>query len=182
MGVLVSWRPSWRGKREARNRAQQQFLPPFGHDISRLYSNVSMQVLLTVGIYAIVAGLRVASFLCFSCSVIHVFTPTDRSTQGSVVEARLLGVESPLKCMHGTCVREDSVAFVREAVRVCSDSIFGTRCSSVPMMTLLELLFCWPREREHAKGYVDMLEDHFTRICLSQVKSSETFQACNDTF
>lgn len=29
-----------------------------------------------------------------------------------------------------------------------------------------------PREREHAKGYVDMLEDHFTRICLSQVRAA----------
>eukprot|EP00752_Nemacystus_decipiens_P009707 g8669.t1 len=28
------------------------------------------------------------------------------------------------------------------------------------------------REREHAKGYVDMLEDHFTRICLSQMPSN----------
>lgn len=28
---------------------------------------------------------------------------------------------------------------------------------------------CVSREREHAKGYVDMLEDHFSRTCLSQV-------------
>ncbi|CAM9278851.1 unnamed protein product [Ectocarpus sp. 12 AP-2014] len=28
------------------------------------------------------------------------------------------------------------------------------------------------REREHAKGYVDMLEDHFTRTCLSQMPSN----------
>eukprot|EP00903_Cladosiphon_okamuranus_P014563 g13507.t1 len=28
------------------------------------------------------------------------------------------------------------------------------------------------REKEHAKGYVDMLEDHFTRICLSQMPSN----------
>lgn len=34
------------------------------------------------------------------------------------------------------------------------------------------------REREHAKGYVDMLEDHFKRICLSQVRKCEGGRQC----
>ncbi|CAM9696692.1 unnamed protein product, partial [Ectocarpus sp. 4 AP-2014] len=101
-----------------------------------------------------------------SCCVIHGFAPTSPNAQGPVVEARLLGVESPLKCKHDTCITwGHSVVFVREAVRFCSDRCFGTRCFSVPMMTLpFDFLSCrpFPREREHAKGYVDMLEDHFT--------------------
>ncbi|CAM9530670.1 unnamed protein product [Ectocarpus fasciculatus] len=36
------------------------------------------------------------------------------------------------------------------------------------------------REREHAKGYVDMLEDHFTRTCLSQQMPSN-FRSLTNT-
>eukprot|EP00752_Nemacystus_decipiens_P009708 g8669.t2 len=38
------------------------------------------------------------------------------------------------------------------------------------LRVLLPVRLGW--EREHAKGYVDMLEDHFTRICLSQMPSN----------
>lgn len=107
------------------------------HDISRFHSMSLCRFYFTAGHQAKVAGLRVASFLCFSCCVIHVFAPTGPNAQGPVVEARLLGVESPLKCTHGTLhTWGHSVVFVREAVRVCSDRFFGTRSCSVPIMTL----------------------------------------------